>query len=79
MGQHLTVKLNPCLQQSVNELAVAGVIQLSSSTDTGDPQAAKITLIGSSVPIGVAQRTINSFCRGAIQATSASPEPFSLL
>jgi hypothetical protein len=52
-GKNLAIKVDSRLAHQVDERTVADTIQSACSVDAGDPEAAKIALALSAIPIGV--------------------------
>src|SRR6202034_1907331 len=63
--QNLPVEINPAGLQAVDQLAVGGAVGPRGGADALDPQRAVITLTRPAVAIGVTQRTVHPFLRGA--------------
>jgi hypothetical protein len=57
IGQDFPVKLDVQLIQSMDETAVGKAIIFCCSFDTDDPKASKISFPGSSIPVGILERT----------------------
>ncbi len=60
----------------MDQFAVAGAVQIGSRSYTGDPQATKISLIRSPIPIGITKGAIYSLSGGTIETALATPVPF---
>ena len=67
ISQNLAIQLGAGLLQAVDELRVAGVVQLAGSRDTNDPQRSVLALLLLAAGIGKLQAALDGFLRCLVE------------
>lgn len=53
IGQYFSIKIDVRLFQAAHKFTIAHFVHASTSIDSGDPEAAEISLLGASITVGI--------------------------